>query len=403
MTDFTPATRPHDGGEEPLLDSFLREAIPEIKLSLGDAIDRDNSRAIPDKYVKMLPLTTLVVTLRPDAAQAVAVMAAELEEELTDSVMRHGSLYDRDYRVRLKEAGTRGRAALPRERAARRPAGAGADRRRAAASAAPGAAGRSRRSPRRSRAVRPRRPPGETLFAGRSPDLMDPDATRVEGIAAPPPPAPARADLAGLPGRPLRAAGGRRGRDGARALSHHPGAVHGRPADGQPRAAQRHAAHRLRPTVSRRQLALVWAEREGRPGFTVYNLGLNAIHVGDREVSGANAGKGALDIAGMGEHSTWVAPGEAIRIGGHGPIVRINDGGGGEGAGGRRRGRAGDQRRAAGGSRTRRSSGNGGTKVRGTKVRVRKRCERTGRAKRLASEKRTIVPSNLRTLSSGRG
>jgi hypothetical protein len=54
---------------------------------------------------------------------------------------------------------------------------------------------------------------------------------------------------------------------------------------------------------------------------------LNAIHVGDREVSGANAGKGELDIAGMGDHSTWVSPGEAIRIGGHGPIVRINDGG----------------------------------------------------------------------------
>jgi hypothetical protein len=79
------------------------------------------------------------------------------------------------------------------------------------------------------------------------------------------------------------------------------------------------------PNVSRRQLALVYAEREGRPGFTVYNLGLNAIHVGDREVSGANAGKGALDIAAMGDHSTWVAPGEAIRVGGHGPIVRIRD------------------------------------------------------------------------------
>ncbi|MBW3570810.1 MAG: hypothetical protein KY467_06875, partial [Gemmatimonadetes bacterium] len=79
------------------------------------------------------------------------------------------------------------------------------------------------------------------------------------------------------------------------------------------------------PNVSRRQLALVWAERDGRPGFTVYNLGLNAIHVGDREVSGANAGKGALDVGGLGDHATWVAPGEPIRIGGHGPIVRIRD------------------------------------------------------------------------------
>ncbi|HWK90211.1 MAG TPA: hypothetical protein VNP72_09455, partial [Longimicrobium sp.] len=107
MTDFTPASRPSDGGQEPLLDSFLREALPEVKLALGDLIDRDNARAIPDRYVKMLPLTTLVVTLRPDAAQAVAAIAAELEGELTDSVMRHGSLFDRDYRVRLVEAGAR--------------------------------------------------------------------------------------------------------------------------------------------------------------------------------------------------------------------------------------------------------------------------------------------------------
>ena len=57
-------------------------------------------------------------------------------------------------------------------------------------------------------------------------------------------------------------------------------------------------------------------ERENAPRMCmeIYNLGLNAIHVGDREVSGANAGKGALDIAGMGDHSTWVAPGEAILV-----------------------------------------------------------------------------------------
>ncbi|HVH12258.1 MAG TPA: hypothetical protein VM759_04360, partial [Longimicrobium sp.] len=170
MTDFTPATRPSgQGSEEPLLDSFLREAIPEVKLALGDLIDRDNSRAIPDKYVKLLPLTTLVVTLRPDAAQAVAPMAAELEADLTDSVMRHGSLYDRDYRVRLKEAGQRG---APLFRVSVQPAGQ-PDPEPIAVTPPP---------PPRERTAAAAPPIAETLFAGRAPDLVDPDATRIEGI-----------------------------------------------------------------------------------------------------------------------------------------------------------------------------------------------------------------------------
>ncbi|HEX6370054.1 MAG TPA: hypothetical protein VF006_14130 [Longimicrobium sp.] len=319
MTDFTPATRPTDD-QEPLLDSFLREAIPEIKLSLGDTIDRDNSRAIPDKYVRMLPLTTLVVTLRPDAAQAVAMMAAELEEELTDSVMRHGSLYDRDYRVRLKEAGTRG---APLFRVSVQPAGQPEPEPIVAAPPPP-----PPRAPRPEPAVaapaasRPAAPPaGETLFAGRSPDLMDPDATRVEGIGAPAAPAPSPPFPAG---RFELLVEDEDGTERERFPIGQAQITLGRQTDNPDLKSDLQLTGS--PNVSRRQLALVYAERDGRPGFTVYNLGLNAIHVGDREVSGANAGKGALDIAGMGEHSTWVAPGEAIRIGGHGPIVRIRDG-----------------------------------------------------------------------------
>jgi hypothetical protein len=319
MTDFTPATRPTDD-QEPLLDSFLREAIPEIKLSLGDTIDRDNSRAIPDKYVKMLPLTTLVVTLRPDAAQAVAVMAAELEEELTDSVMRHGSLYDRDYRVRLKEAGTRG---APLFRVSIQPAGQPEPEPIVAAPPPP-----PPRSEPTIAAPEPVRPPvsavGETLFAGRQPELMDPDATRVEGIAAPSAPAaPAPASTDFPAGRFELVVEDEDGTERERFPIAQAQATVGRQTDNPELRSDVQLTGS--PNVSRRQLALVYAEREGRPGFTAYNLGLNAIHVGDREVSGANAGKGALDIAGMGDHSTWVAPGEAIRIGGHGPIVRIRD------------------------------------------------------------------------------
>ncbi|HYW09625.1 MAG TPA: hypothetical protein VE913_21865, partial [Longimicrobium sp.] len=101
MSDGTPPPRI----EEPLLDQILREAVPEIKLAMGDLIDRDNARAIPDRYARLLPETVLVVTLRPDAAAAVVPVAAELEGELTTSCMRHGSLYDRPYRVRLRQAG----------------------------------------------------------------------------------------------------------------------------------------------------------------------------------------------------------------------------------------------------------------------------------------------------------
>ena len=107
MSDLIPTT-PESTGAEPLLDTLLREAVPEIKLALGDLIDRENQRAIPDRYQKMLPESTLVVTLRPDAAAAVQPVAVELERELTDSSMRHGSLYDRAYKVRLRAAASPG-------------------------------------------------------------------------------------------------------------------------------------------------------------------------------------------------------------------------------------------------------------------------------------------------------
>ena len=325
MTDFTPATRPTEhGSEEPLLDSFLREAIPEVKLALGDLIDRDNSRAIPDKYVKLLPLTTLVVTLRPDAAQAVAPMAAELESDLTDSVMRHGSLYDRDYRVRLKEAGQKG---APLFRVSVQPAGQPDPEPIVAAPPPPAPAHDATEFAARHEPAPAAPPIAETLFAGRGPELMDPDATRVEGIA------PGRPE----PGAPKAAADFPAGRyelvaeedDGAeieRFPITQPITTVGRQTDNPALRSDIQLSNSDR--VSRRQLALVYAHRDGRAGFDVYNLGLNAIHVGEREVSGANAGKGPLRLEGMEPHSLFVEPGQAIRVGGHGPIVRIRGTGG---------------------------------------------------------------------------
>jgi hypothetical protein len=332
MTDFTPATRPTEhGSEEPLLDSFLREAIPEIKLALGDLIDRDNSRAIPDKYVKLLPLTTLVVTLRPDAAQAVAPMAAELEGDLTDSVMRHGSLYDRDYRVRLKEAGQKG---APLFRVSVQAAGQPDPEPIVAAPAPPPPRApahdatefAARREP------APAAPPiAETLFAGREPELMDPDATRVEGIAPSRPAAPSGPKPGpDFPaGRYELVAEEDDGTELERFPITQPITTVGRQTENPALRSDIQLSNSDR--VSRRQLALVFAHRDGRIGFDVYNLGLNAIHVGEREVSGANAGKGPLQLEGMESHSLFVEPGQAIRVGGHGPVVRIRGTGGAKG------------------------------------------------------------------------
>ena len=80
------------------------------------------------------------------------------------------------------------------------------------------------------------------------------------------------------------------------------------------------------PHVSRRQLALVWAPRGNAPGFTVYNVGLNPLHVNEREVPGANRGKGDLRLDElMMDHTEWVAPGTEMVIGEHGPVLRIAD------------------------------------------------------------------------------
>src|SRR5690606_1058884 len=41
------------------------------------------------------------------------------------------------------------------------------------------------------------------------------------------------------------------------------------------------------PHLSRRQLVLLFEERDGEPGFRVYNLGLNPVHAPDRDIAGA--------------------------------------------------------------------------------------------------------------------
>ena len=71
---------------------------------LGEVIDRENTRALPARYARLLPETLLVITLRPDMASELTPLAQTIERDLTDSVLRHGSLYDRSYRVQLRRS-----------------------------------------------------------------------------------------------------------------------------------------------------------------------------------------------------------------------------------------------------------------------------------------------------------
>ncbi|MFL5385632.1 MAG: hypothetical protein ACJ8GN_24205 [Longimicrobiaceae bacterium] len=326
---------PESSGAEPLLDTLLREAVPEIKLALGDLIDRENQRAIPDRYVKLLPEQTLVVTLRPDAGEAVQPIAGELERELTDSCMRHGSLYDRAYRVKLRVAPS---PAAPLFRVAMRrgeepePELFQAPRRQPEPTPSVSA------SPSVSVQV-PTGPSTETVAAASaagaadnatiiapepappppppSAPSIDPDATRLDGVA---PPAPEPAFDAG---RFVLAVEDEEGAERERFPIPGPTTTVGRQTDNLELRGD--VAITDAPHVSRRQLALVWAPRGDDPGFTVYNVGLNPLRVDEREVVGANR-KGELRLEELGdENSAWVTPGTEMTIGEHGPVLRIVD------------------------------------------------------------------------------
>jgi hypothetical protein len=303
VSEPTPTASAAPMGEEPLLDSLLRDAVPEVKLALGELIDRDNARSLPDRYARLLPETTLAVVLRPDAAEAIRPIAAELERELSDSCMRHGSLYDRAYRVKLRQAESGGAplfrvAVLTPEQL----------KAQAAAAAAPPESSRTEFAP----APAASGARGETVLSP-APPARDEDATRIEGPPrAPAPPA----------GRFLLVMEDLEGKEQARfSLT-----------DGETTVGRRSEDPSLRstvmlpevPHVSRRQLALVWAPQGDEPPFRVYNLGLNPVCVGETDVPGANVGRGPLRLGAVEEaHAARVGPGIPMRIGEQGPVLRI--------------------------------------------------------------------------------
>lgn len=302
MTDATHLTSGGAGGpgDEPMLDQLLREAVPEVKLALGDRIDRDNARAIPDRYARILPETTLVVTLRPDAAEALRPVAAELERELTDSCMRHGSLYDRNYRVQLRAADDAGaplfRVSVASPEDAAREEEPTPEGRRAAPEPTEASSNRTEHAP----------------F---SPPAVDPDATRVEGAGPP----------AGWePGRWTLRVEDEHGEESASLPVDAPTVTVGRRTDDP--ALRSDLMLEGAPHVSRRQLALSWAPRDGEPGFRVWNLGLNRVTVGEEEIAGANVRRGPLRLEEVaGDHVGWLGVDEPLTIGEHGPVLRLRE------------------------------------------------------------------------------
>ncbi|HEX8906286.1 MAG TPA: hypothetical protein VF771_15665, partial [Longimicrobiaceae bacterium] len=181
----------------------------------------------------------------------------------------------------------------------------------------------------RTEIARPVEPPArEPVRAEPAGPSIDPDATRLDGIEAPPEPAATGASegAAGSrfeAGRFALAVEDEDGEEKERFPIPAPLTTVGRQTDNP--ALRSEVAITNAPHVSRRQLALVWAPRGDRVGFTVYNVGLNPLHVGEREVPGANA-KGELELADLIEkHTEWVAPGAEMVIGEHGPVLRIVD------------------------------------------------------------------------------
>jgi hypothetical protein len=290
----------------PFLDALLRDALPEIKLALGELIDRENSRSLPERYAKLLPDSVLVVTLRSDAAAAIAPLVETVERDLTDSVMRHGSLYDRTYRVQLRRSEDPD-APLYRvsAHAGHVPPAALAPQDVTAFAPAP---------PRPAPPAPDDGTDASTEASTEGLPIADPDATRIDDVGPP----------GWTPGQWVMVVENLEGEEQEVFRLGDPfTSVGRRTADPE---LQTTIALSEVPHLSRRQLVLIFEERGGEPGFKLYNLGLNSLHLPEREIRGAKVGRGALRLDDVAEGSiAWITPGTPVRIGDHGPVLRIDE------------------------------------------------------------------------------
>lgn len=307
MIDLPPSDDRADDAT-PFLDTLLREALPEIKLALGELIDRENSRSLPERYAKLLPDSMLVVTLRADAAAAIAPLVETVERDLTDSVMRHGSLYDRAYGVQLRRSEDQD---APLYRVSAHAGHASAS---AGAKLAPPAPASQPSLPPRPAAQSITDTEAVTDASTEALPVADPDATRVDDVGPP----------GWVAGQWVLVVETLEGEEQEVFRLTDPfTSVGRRTADPE---LQTTIALSDVPHLSRRQLVLLFEERGDEPGFTLYNLGLNSLHLPQREIPGARVGRGALRLEAVPETSTaWLAPGTPVRIGDHGPVLRIDE------------------------------------------------------------------------------
>lgn len=288
-----------------LLDNILREALPEIKLALGESIDRENSRALPERYARLLPDTLLIVTLNAEAAEALAPLADTIERDLSDSVSRHGLLYDRSYRVQLRRSDD---PDAPMYRVSAHAGFAEEASQESIALAEPPAAAGGSGGPQR---ATPRAEPSSATAAI---PMADPDATRLDQTGP----------AGWVEGQWILVVESLAGEETQVFRIVDPFTTVGRQTDDP--ELQTTIALADVPHLSRRQLVLLFEARDDQPGFRVYNVGLNALHTPEREVPGARAGRQIPDLERIPEASSvWIEPGVALRIGEHGPVLRVEE------------------------------------------------------------------------------
>lgn len=266
--------------EDPHLHAFLSDELPQLKLRLGEEIDRANCRPLPRGYGAALSMTTLNVVLGQRLAAIVDKIADTLEVDLSDSCRRHGLIYDRAYRVRLWSA-------PPQEGAPDFAISAQAER----ASVARRVGADDEESPSTERGLR----------------IADPDATVFSSDST------ATWDASKWLLRVLAEQG-----DAETYQLSEPQITVGRKSENVDLSATIVLVAAPR-TVSRRQLALSWSPRKKKPGFLLWNLGGPDIRVDGRKVVGARTPPGAIELSTLDDrHCTWIEPDTRVEIGASG-------------------------------------------------------------------------------------
>ena len=298
--------------------AFLKQGgIRALKLALGRVIEQECSAHGPGDYQELYADSLIVVALPRGLAAALRSEIDTLAQDLAHAAETHGRMRGRVFRLELAPPHAGDEILVQ--------------------SAPAWAAGMAVTD-------LPSEAEGEVDSERTLPDAGDLAAARATGSAgsagsAAAPPLSSDRTLA-VDEESLSAAGWRRGRWALASLDegdHHPVRIYplADPVTTVGRSATR---AELNPTIaledapdfiSRRQLALEWEERNGSPGFVVYNLGRPVISLlteGAEQLPGAQVGSGPLELRKLGNpYAIWVRPGTAFRVGHRGPVLAVLD------------------------------------------------------------------------------